>query len=171
MAKDKGGHGSEKRGVSGVQARNDRMFAMFDRAKAQGHTGLYSGPTPKSGGGVFGKGDASEFAKRIGTGEPHDGAGAHSQGVQQVGQPPSADLKALNKTYDRNENNNFHSENIALLVKNFGTPAEHAQAKEIIAARNKQGYLTGSTKSVPNVHDWQYSIHQKYIGKLTGNRS
>ena len=32
MAKDKGGHGSEKRGVSGVQARNDRMFAMFDRA-------------------------------------------------------------------------------------------------------------------------------------------
>lgn len=111
-----------------------------------------------------------DTAKRLNP-EKFGDAGAHSQGVQQVGQPPSADLKALNKTYDRNENNNFHSENIALLAKNFGTPAEHAQAKEIIAARNKQGYLTGSTKSVPNVHDWQYSIHQKYIGKLTGNRS
>lgn len=51
MAKDRGGHGSEKRGVSAVQARNDRMFAMFDRAKAQGHYGLYSGPATPSGGG------------------------------------------------------------------------------------------------------------------------
>jgi hypothetical protein len=56
--KDAKGHGSEARGgggdgergmragrgVTGVQARNNRMFAMFDRAKAQGHTGLYSGP-------------------------------------------------------------------------------------------------------------------------------
>jgi hypothetical protein len=38
MSKDARGHGSNGRGVSAVQARNDRMFAMFDRAKTQGHT-------------------------------------------------------------------------------------------------------------------------------------
>lgn len=38
MAKDAKGHGSEARGVSGVQARNDRMATMFERARAQGHS-------------------------------------------------------------------------------------------------------------------------------------
>ncbi len=36
MAKDKGGHGSEKSGVSAVQARNDRMHTMFENAKPGG---------------------------------------------------------------------------------------------------------------------------------------
>ena len=182
MAKDAKGHGSEKRGVSATQARNDRMFAMFDRAKAQGHTTFNAAAdTAKSGAPIFGKADASEFAKRIGTGELHtqEIAAQHSLPTSVWNRPAGSSMNmvsnatkdriaALNKTYNRNENNNFHSENIALLAKNFGTPQEHAQAKEIIAARNKQGSLPGSTASVPNVRDWQYGIHQKYIRKLTG---
>ena len=186
MAKDAKGHGSEKRGVSRVQARNDRMFAMFDRAKAQGHTTFNAAADAAKSGTIFGKADASEFARRVGTGELHTQelaaqhnlptsvwnrpAGSSMNMVSNAAQAAKAapDLKSLNRTYNRNENNNFHSENIALLAKNFGTPQEHAQAKEIIAARNKQGSLPGSTASVPNVRDWQYGIHQKYIRKLTG---
>lgn len=143
-------------------------------------------------GGGVGKGDASAYAKRLGLRPEIASAitrAARSQPVSNAqaaaalaSGPKSApvgthssmsgekpfNLATLNKTYNRNENNNFHSENIALLAKNFGSPAEHAQAKEIIAARNKQGSLPSSTQSVPNVREWQYGIHKKYIGKLTG---
>jgi hypothetical protein len=157
--KDAKGHGSEKRGGgSGPDTSGAQRFA-----------------------GMFNKGDASEFAKRIGTGELHtqDIAAQHGIPTSIWSRPAGSSMNmvsnaardrtaALNKTYNRNENNNFHSENIALLAKNFGTPGEHAQAKEIIAARNKEGGLPSSTQNVLNVRDWQYGIHQKYIGKLTG---
>lgn len=81
-------------------------------------------------------------------------------------QASSPDTAKLSKQYDRNEDRNAHSENIALLAKNFGTADEHAKAKEIIAERNRVGGLPSSTKSVPNVHEFQYGIHKKYIGKL-----
>ena len=100
--------------------------------------------------------------------DPNDPRGAHAQGVAQVGQPPSPNLKNLNSQYNRNETMNNHSGNIALLAKNFGTADEHSKAQEIIAGRKKLGWLPDSTPNVPNVRDWQYGIHQKYINKLKG---
>jgi hypothetical protein len=94
--------------------------------------------------------------------------GSHQTGVAQVGQPPSPNLKSLNTQYNRNESMNNHSGNIALLAKNFGTADEHAKAQEIIKGRQKLGWLPDSTPNVPNVRDWQYGIHQKYINKLKG---
>lgn len=182
MAKDAKGHGSEKRG-GGYRG---MVVSDMTRSTFMAKHGTTAEKAAQSGA-VFGKADASEFAKRVGTGELHtqDIAAQHGIPATSIWNRPAGssmsmvsnaalskaatDLKTLNKTYDRNENNNFHSENIALLAKNFGTPGEHAQAKEIIAARNKQGSLPGSTQSVPNVRDWQYGIHKKYIGKLTGS--
>lgn len=187
MAKDAKGHGSEKRGVSAVQARNDRMFDMFARAKAQGHpTFNAAADAAAKSGAIFGKGDASAFAQRVGTGELHTQELAAQHGIptsiwnrpagssmNMVSNAAKAaasapDLKALSRKYDRNENNNFHSENTVLLTKAFGTPEEHAMAREIVAARNKQGSLPSSTPSVPNVRDWQYNIDKKYYPKLAG---
>jgi len=148
MAKDAKGHGSEKRGTAANVQQAYKNAAKF-------------GPNHPSVGRSLRAAAKSELAA----------LGAHSTGVAAVGQsaPPPIDRAKLNRTYNRNENNNYHSENIALLTKNFGTADEHAKAQEIVAERNKQGGLPTSTKNVPDVRGWQYGIHQKYIGQLTGN--
>lgn len=101
---------------------------------------------------------------------PRGGAAAHSQGVQQIGQPP-INRTSLKRQYSRNETMNNHSANVVLLAKNFGTEDEHAKAREIVAERNKQGSLPTSTRSVPNVREFQYGINQKYYPLLIGNQS
>lgn len=113
---------------------------------------------------------------RGGTGTDHGVGGAprmrlsaHGTGVDQIGKSP-LNRSAVLGAYNRNENNNAHSENVALLAKHFGTPEEHAMAREIISERNKQGSLPDHTKSVPNVRDWQYAIHKNYSPLLYGNK-
>ena len=68
--------------------------------------------------------------------------------------------------YRRNEDQNYHSENIALLAKHYGTPDEQAKASEIIKEHNSKGYLPSKTASVPDVRGFQSEITGKYAGKL-----
>jgi hypothetical protein len=194
MAKDQKGHGSEKRDGSSGQRDPVEQTAVFNRLAAarlnpdhplgalaaavargtpiagkpasSGEYGGHAYDTPMSGGQPV-VSNAHAAATLAGGGDKSAPVPVHGA---MVGQPAPANLASLNKTYNRNENNNAHSENIALLAKNFGTPGEHAQAKEIISERNKQGSLPSSTKSVANVRDWQYGVHQKYIGQLNGSK-
>lgn len=148
MAKDAKGHGSEKRGGSA----EDRYFDML-KAVADDH--FARSVTPVS---------AGAAARELAAGNPkaavpviHSGAAGRSDGPN---------IASISRSYTRNENANRHSENIALLAKHFGTPDEESKAREIIAERNRQGSLPSSTKSVPNVREFQHGITTKYSGKL-----
>jgi hypothetical protein len=110
---------------------------------------------------------AKGISAMYGPGSP--GYPAHASGVADIGRAP-LNRSAVLGAYNRNENNNYHSENIALLAKHFGTPEEHGMAREIISERNRIGHLPDSTKSVPNVRDWQHSISTNYYPRLIGNR-
>lgn len=70
------------------------------------------------------------------------------------------DLNTLQKKYRENEDYNFHSENILLLAKNFGSKTDLNKANDLIKLRDKQGYLTSDQKSEG------YKIHKKLIKKL-----
>jgi hypothetical protein len=52
------------------------------------------------------------------------------------------DFNAIEKEYEENEDNNYHSENVVLLAENFGTEEEKAEAKEILEKHNEQGSLS-----------------------------
>lgn len=64
------------------------------------------------------------------------------------------------KKYDENENLNFHSENVVLLAKNFGTSTELKQAKQIVKSHNEIGYMP----------EWLYnerkSLHDSLYAKM-----
>jgi len=71
-----------------------------------------------------------------------------------------ATIDKIKSEYEKNEDQNYHSENIALLAKHFGTEEEHANTKKIIRSRNKEG-------SLPDRHrPYQNMIHGKYIHHL-----
>lgn len=95
MAKDRFGHGSNGRGVSAVQARNDRMFAMFDRARAQGHTGLYSGPD-KAAADTLAQGGAKSATPEI-----HGGMKLSDMNDEQKRAVAARDLKHETDDYNR----------------------------------------------------------------------
>jgi hypothetical protein len=52
------------------------------------------------------------------------------------------DFTAIEKEYEENEDNNYHSENVVLLAENFGTEEEKAEAKEILEKHNEEGSLS-----------------------------
>lgn len=52
------------------------------------------------------------------------------------------DLSSIKKKYEKNEDENAHSENVVLLAKNFGTDEDLAEAKRILALHNKEGKLS-----------------------------
>jgi hypothetical protein len=196
MAKDAKGHGSEKRGgdyakdASGKPGYNpvmqggQRMFGRqptaAEKAANSANVKAFSnfaaaqnapqGVGPRQAAmarleasGKIPAGTLQTVAGLLGT-------GAHTEGVQKVGNPPPFNREAVLRKYNSNEDNNFHSENVSLLAKHFGTPAEQSMAKEIEQERNRIGQLPDKTASVPNVRDFQYSINKNYFPKLIGNK-
>ena len=69
-------------------------------------------------------------------------------------------LKKLKKQYDKNEDENQHTENYLLLAKAFGTPAE-VKNVEIILAKNQMRGYTSKTDD-----DWMYKNLNKYYNKI-----
>jgi len=69
-------------------------------------------------------------------------------------------LKKLRKEYDKNEDQNYHTENYLLLAKAFGTSAEVKKVEEILKRNKKQG--TTSKKD----SDWMYKNINKYYDKI-----
>lgn len=51
-------------------------------------------------------------------------------------------LRAIAKKYEKNEDENMHSENVVLLAKHFGTADELKEAKQILATHEKEGSLS-----------------------------
>lgn len=51
------------------------------------------------------------------------------------------DANSLFKKYEKNEDNNYHAENVLLLAKHFGTDEDIDTATKIIKERNKVGYM------------------------------
>ncbi|MCH2405186.1 MAG: hypothetical protein MK200_03200 [Nitrosopumilus sp.] len=72
----------------------------------------------------------------------------------------AVNLKKLRKEYDKNEDENYHSENYLLLAKAFGTSAEVKKVEEILKRNKKQG--TTSKKD----SDWMYKNINKYYDKI-----
>jgi hypothetical protein len=59
-----------------------------------------------------------------------------------VGNISKNKLKSIAKEYEKNEDENYHSENVVLLAKNFGTDEDIEEAKEILKKHNEEGYLS-----------------------------
>ena len=51
-------------------------------------------------------------------------------------------LQSVWNEYEENEDNNYHSENVVLLAKHFGTAEDLKEAKKILALHNKEGHLS-----------------------------
>jgi hypothetical protein len=51
------------------------------------------------------------------------------------------DAKSIFAKYEKNEDNNYHAENIVLLAKHFGTDEDIDTANKIIKQRSKLGYM------------------------------
>ena len=69
-------------------------------------------------------------------------------------------LRQLKKEYEKNEDENKHTENYLLLAKAFGTPAEVKKVEEILKRNEKQG----QTSKVD--YDWMYKNINPYYKKL-----
>jgi hypothetical protein len=54
----------------------------------------------------------------------------------------SANLQAIKNEYLENEADNYHSENVVLLAKHFGTATDLKEAKKILTDHDKEGSLT-----------------------------
>lgn len=73
---------------------------------------------------------------------------------------PSISAKIIFKHYERNEDQNMHSENVVLLATHFGTQDELKKAKEILRKHNEDGSL-----SMENLRERQ-PLHDKLFKKL-----
>jgi hypothetical protein len=51
-------------------------------------------------------------------------------------------MSAIKRKYEKNEDENNHSENVVLLAKYFGSAEDLKEAKRILALHNKEGHLT-----------------------------
>jgi len=78
------------------------------------------------------------------------------QAVKKSSTQPKNQLRA---TYNKNEDENRHTENYLLLAKEFGTAAEVKQVMAIIERNEKQGYTSSSD------NDWMYKNINPYYRK------
>ena len=69
-------------------------------------------------------------------------------------------LKKLRKEYDKNEDQNYHTENYLLLAKAFGTSAEVKKVEEILKRNKKQGSTSAKDSK------WMYNNIMKYYDKI-----
>lgn len=67
--------------------------------------------------------------------------------------------QAIVKKYLKNEDNNYHSENVVLLAKHFGTKEQLQEAKEILQRHNKEGYLSSENG------ERRFNLHRNLIQK------
>ncbi len=72
----------------------------------------------------------------------------------------AVNLKKLKKEFEKNEDQNYHSENYLLLAKAFGTKSEIKHVEEILKRNEKQG----STSQKDN--DWMYKNIMPYYRHL-----
>ena len=68
-------------------------------------------------------------------------------------------LMSVKRKYERNEDDNLHSENVVLLAKHFGTPQDLAEAKEILRVHEAEGSM-----SMENSRK-RYELHEKLMKK------
>ncbi len=68
-------------------------------------------------------------------------------------------LKSIAKKYERNEDENAHSENVVLLAQNFGTKEELAEAKAILKKHNEEGHLSSENGAK------RQKLHSQLIAK------
>lgn len=69
-------------------------------------------------------------------------------------------LKEIRAEYQKNEDDNAHSENTVLLAKYFGTKAELEKANDILEKHNKLGSIPES------LNDERYELHKKLYKKF-----
>ena len=69
-------------------------------------------------------------------------------------------LKQLRKQYDKNEDENKHTENYLMLARAFGTPAEVKKVEAIMKKNEKQGHTHRSDM------DWMYKNINPYYDKI-----
>ena len=75
---------------------------------------------------------ANEFFDKIG--------GRYSKG----GGVGRKNLDSIKNEYLENEDNNYHSENVVLLAKHFGTDNDYKEALRILSIHNEEGSLSGN---------------------------
>ena len=66
--------------------------------------------------------------------------------------------------YEDNEDNNYHSENVVLLAKNFGSAEDLKLAKSILKKHESEGSLSGE------IGKQRYALHQKLYSKLIASK-
>jgi hypothetical protein len=94
-----------------------------------------------------------------------------TNGVEDDKQEVTEDsIQSLRKQYNSNEHNNYHSENIVLLAKHFGTPQELAMAQKIARYRDKHGGLSYDDPKVAKYLQFQQMINNKYFPLLFSRR-
>jgi len=99
-----------------------------------------------------------------GLGDEHIVANALKKANEDIEE--AVNLKALQKKFDRNEDQNRHTENYLLLAKTFGTPKEVKAVEKIMKASDKRKYLSVEDSR------WLYDNLSKYFRKVypTGKR-
>ncbi len=93
-----------------------------------------------------------ELAKGKGDGDDEEET---SEAVEEA-----VNLKQLKIQYDKNEDQNRHTENYLLLAKTFGTPAEVKKVQYIMKRNVKQGHTSKSD------NDWMYKNINPYYDKI-----
>ena len=72
----------------------------------------------------------------------------------------AVNLKQLRKQYDKNEDENRHTENYLLLAKAFGSKSEVKKVQDIMKRNEKQGHTSKSDM------DWMYKNINPYYDKI-----
>ena len=72
----------------------------------------------------------------------------------------AVNLKQLRKQYDKNEDENKHTENYLLLAKAFGSKSEVKKVQDIMKRNEKQGHTSKSDM------DWMYKNINPYYNKI-----
>jgi hypothetical protein len=85
----------------------------------------------------------------------HGGSGYRDEEIDEA-----INLKQLKKQYDKNEDENKHTENYLLLAKAFGSKSEIKKVQDIMKRNEKQGHTSKSDM------DWMYKNINPYYNKI-----
>lgn len=70
------------------------------------------------------------------------------------------DIESIKEEYEENEDNNYHSENVVLLAKHFGTEEDLEKALRILKEHQRIGYLTDE------LNEERYELNKKLYPML-----
>ena len=85
---------------------------------------------------------------------------AYSEMSEEVEIEEVVNLKKLKKEYDKNEDQNRHTENYLMLAKAFGSKSEVKKVQDIMKRNEKQGHTSKSDM------DWMYKNINPYYDKI-----